>query len=146
MRFHAAVSDNESTDAAVEEVIASAQSSGIDVDALFVFFTAHHRAEADALAEKLWLQLDPQVAIGCSGEGIIGGETEIERAPGLSILIGQTPGVRLHPFHIGADDWRPMLKDPELFMERAGHGAETRAFIGFGDPYTTPMNQFLQLL
>jgi small ligand-binding sensory domain FIST len=54
--------------------------------------------------------------------------------------------VRLHPFHIGADDWRPMLRDPEKFIERSGHGPETRAFIGFGDPFTTPMNQFLQLL
>jgi small ligand-binding sensory domain FIST len=146
MRFLSAVSENESTDAAVEDVINAARTSGVKADVLFVFFTAHHREEADSIAEKLWLQLDPQVALGCSGEGIIGGEKEIERVPGLSILIGQTPGVRLHPFHIGADDWRPMLRDPKLFIERAGHGPETRAFIGFGDPFTTPMNQFLQLL
>src|SRR5215475_4809108 len=118
MRFASAISDNESTDAAIEEIITAAKSSGIEPDALFVFFTGNHREEADSIAEKLWLELDPQVAIGCSAESVIRGEKEIERAPAISLLIGHAPGVRLHPFHIGADDWRPMLREPERLIER----------------------------
>ena len=141
MRFHAAVSEAESTDTAVGQVIDSAKAAEIQADVLFVFFTAHHRDDADSLIEKLWLELDPQAAVGCSAEGVLGGDREIERTPGLSILVGHTPGVRVHPFHLAAnDEW------DESVLERMGHGPETRAFIGFGDPFTTPLDQLLAIL
>jgi small ligand-binding sensory domain FIST len=56
------------------------------------------------------------------------------------------PRVRLHPFHIGADDWRPIIVEPETLADRVAHGSETRALLGFGDPFTTPMTDFLGLL
>ena len=43
MRFLSCVSEAESTDAAVAEVIDRAQTGGIQADVLLVFFTAHHR-------------------------------------------------------------------------------------------------------
>ncbi len=146
MRFVSAVSEAESTDDAVSAVIESARESGVQCDACFLFFTAHHIDEAEAIVEKLWLELDPQALVGCSAEGVIGGDREIERAPGISLLMAQLPRVRLHPFHIAADDWRGIIVDPDNLAERIGHGGETRALIGFGDPFTTPLNEFLELL
>ena len=146
MRFASAISESETTADAVAEILDQARASGVQPDVSFLFFTAHHRDEAEAFVEKLWLELDPQVMVGCSGEGVIGGDREIERLPGMSLLIGQMPRVRLHPFHIGADDWRPMIAEPELLAERVAHGSETRALVGFGDPFTTPMTDFLALL
>jgi small ligand-binding sensory domain FIST len=146
MKFLSLVSENETTSSAVDEIIGAARDSGVAADIAFLFFTAHHRDEAEAFVEKLWLELDPQVMVGCSAEGVIGAEREVERAPGISLLIGQMPKVRLHPFHVGADDWRPMIVDPETLIERVGHGGETRALVGFGDPFTTPLTDFLGLL
>ncbi|MEA2709731.1 MAG: hypothetical protein QOF78_2332 [Phycisphaerales bacterium] len=146
MKFLSLVSENEITSSAVDEIIGSARESGVEPDVAFLFFTAHHRDEAESFVEKLWLALDPQVMVGCSGEGVIGADREVERAPGMSLLIGQMPRVRIHPFHIGADDWRAMIADPETLTERVAHGAETRALIGFGDPFTTPLTDFLGLL
>jgi small ligand-binding sensory domain FIST len=141
MRFFSCTSEAESTDAALGEVIVAAKAADVRADVLFVFFTAHHRDEADSLVEKLWLELDPQAAVGSSAEGVIGGDVEIERTPGLVLLVGHTPGVRVHPFHLTADDeWN------ESVLERMGHGPETRAFIGFGDPFTTPLNPLLAVL
>src|SRR2546428_2976179 len=105
MPFLSCLSEAESTETAVDEVIDRAQADGIQADVLFVFFTAHHRDQAEAIVEKLWLELDPQAAIGCSAEGVIAADREVERTPGLALLIGQMPGVRIHPFHIGPDDW-----------------------------------------
>ena len=146
MRFAAAVSEAETTADAVAELLEQAKASTVQPDAAFLFFTAHHRDEAEAFVEKLWLELDPQVMVGCSAEGVIGGDREVENAPGMSLLVGQMPRVRLHPFHIGADDWRPIIADPETLAERVAHGSETRALLGFGDPFTTPMTDFLGLL
>ena len=146
MQFLSLVSENETTSSAVDEIIAAARDSGVAADVAFLFFTAHHRDEAEAFVEKLWLELDPQVMVGCSAEGVIGGEREVERAPGIALLVGQMPRVRLHPFHIGADDWRPIIVDAETLAERVAHGTETRALVGFGDPFTTPSADFLGLL
>jgi small ligand-binding sensory domain FIST len=147
MRFAAAVSDAESTADAIAHVVEEVKSSGLEADVVFAFFTAHHRADAENWVENMWLELDPQVMVGCSAEGVIAADREIERAPGIALLVGQLPGVRLHPFHIGADDWRSMIVDPgEKLVERIAYGEQTRAILGFGDPFTTPLNQFLPLL
>ncbi|MGC3996349.1 MAG: FIST N-terminal domain-containing protein [Anaeromyxobacter sp.] len=114
---------------------------------MFVFLTSHHTVEADRLVEKLWLELDPQCMVGCSGDGVLGGAMEIERQPGLSVMVGQLPGVRFHPFHIADDlDWRHMLTDEEDLAERVGYGPLTRGIVGFGDPFTTPAGQLLTAL
>ena len=146
MRFASAMSEAQTTADAVAEVLEQVRASSVQPDVSFLFFTAHHRDEAEAFVEKMWLELDPQVMVGCSAEGVIGGEREIERSPGMSLLVGQMPRVRLHPFHIGADDWRAMIGEPETLAERVAHGSETRALLGFGDPFTTPMTDFLNLL
>lgn len=149
MQFHSFVSDHESTDHAAAYVARAAQEVGArpgNVDLAFVFFTAHHVEEAKSIVARIRRDLDPQVIVGCSAEGVIGGEVEIERSPGVALLVGRIPAVRVHPFHIGADDWRPLLADPDSLRERAGLGEETRAIIGFGDPFTTPLIQYMQVL
>ncbi len=148
MRFHSCISDEENTDDAVEQVIDAARVATDDqVDAAFIFFTSHHRDEAERIVEELWLELDPQCAVGCSVEGVIGEEMEIERKPGLALLVGNLPGVRLHPFRVaGASAWRQVIEDAEELRDRIGIGGETRAVIGFGDPFTTPLDPFLAAL
>jgi small ligand-binding sensory domain FIST len=145
MRFHSAVSEAELTTDAVAEVVDETQAAlGDRVDVVFVYFTAHHRDAADDLVERVWLELDPQTVVGCSAEGVIGADREVERAPGLAVLAGEMPGVRLHPFHVsGEGDWRDLLGDRDLLAERLGHGPQTRAFIASGDPFTTPLTPFL---
>ena len=144
MRFHSSVSNHESSHKAVEHVIQEARKAVNNVDLAFVFFTADHREEAADILEKLWLELDPQCIVGCSAEGVIGGDVEIERSPGISLLVGQLPNVGIHPFHIAPDDWRLALvgDQPEL-ADRMGIGPMTKAVIGFGDPFSTPLGQLL---
>lgn len=152
MRFHSAVSDKVSASDAVADVIASVQQGGVGggplkVDVAFAFLTAHHLDDAEAVLERLWLELDPQTIVGCSAEGVIGGDLEIERQPGLAVLAAEMPGVRIHPFHVGGEtDWRHVLTDADELAERVGYGPETRAVIGFGDPFTTPTDQFLKAM
>jgi small ligand-binding sensory domain FIST len=149
MQFHSFVSDHESTDHAAAYVARAAQEVGArpgNVDVAFVFFTGHHVEEASSIVARIRRDLDPQVIVGCSAEGVIGDQVEIERSPGVALLVGRLPGVRAHAFHIGADDWRPLLADPDPLRQRAGLGPETRAIIGSGDPFTTPLIQFMQVL
>src|SRR6185503_11336788 len=145
MRFQSLLSETESASDAAEELIDAARDAGVGaIDLAFVFFTAHHREDAAEVVERIWLELDPQCVVGCSAEGVIGADREVERSPGLALLVGQTPGVRIHPFHVAVDDWRNLLTDAERMSERLGLGPSTRAIIGFGDPWTTPLEQFMK--
>lgn len=147
MRFHSAISDKESSAEAVGQILDDLESqAGGDVkaDVAFAFLTAHHREDAEETLERLWLELDPQTIVGCSADGVIGGEREIERSPGLAVLVASMPGVRVHPFHLGDEmQWRHVLSDSDALAERLGCGEQTRAVVAFGDPFTTPIGQFM---
>lgn len=148
MRFHSGISDQEATDDAVADLIDQARDAlGDAIDVATFFFTEHHREDIEAVIERLWLELDPQCMIGCSGEGVIGGSREIERAPGMSLLVGSLPDVRIQPFHIASEsDWRECLSEAQSLREMLGIGPETRGLIAFGDPFTTPLSQLLPML
>jgi small ligand-binding sensory domain FIST len=147
MRFISLVSDQASSSLAVEQLIEQArQFTGGKVDVVFAFLTAHHRDDAETVVEKLWLELDPQAVVGCTAEGVIGADREIERSPGIALLVGDMPGMRLHPFHVATRDWKPLLENRAALAERFGHGPQTRAVIAFGDPFTTPIAQLLSVM
>jgi small ligand-binding sensory domain FIST len=148
MQFFSAISEAEASTEAVAQVIEEVQLQGGDkVDVAFAFFTGHHRENAEEIVETLWLELDAQTIVGCSAEGVIGGDREIERAAGISLIVAEMPRVRAHPFHIGGDtDWRRVLGDPDELAERIGYGPQTRAIIGFGDPFSTPTDSLLKAL
>lgn len=151
MRFHAALSEHESSLVAADELVAAVRGAGVEADVVFLFFTAHHAADADEVVEKLWLQLDPQAMVGCSAEGVIGvgldgAGREVEGAPGIALLAGKLPGVRIHPFHVARDEWRELLTDHDALRQRLGAGPETRGLLAVGDPFSTPTGQLLPVL
>jgi small ligand-binding sensory domain FIST len=145
MRFHAALSDHESTPHAADALVAAAQAAALPRhDLAFVFFTAHHAPEADALLDRLQSTLDPAALVGCSAEGVIGPDREVERAPAIVLLLAHLPNVNVHPFHIaGREQWHDLLTDPAALREHLGAGEQTRAILAFGDPFSTPTNAFL---
>jgi small ligand-binding sensory domain FIST len=146
MRFYSSLSESESTFLAAEQVVRAVRAAAVRSQVVFAFFTRHHTSEADSLLDTLWGELEPEALVGCSAEGVIGPDREVERAPGLAVMIADLPGVRIAPFHIARDEWREMLTDQDALRERLAAGDETRAVIAFGDPFTTPTNQLLPML
>jgi small ligand-binding sensory domain FIST len=142
MRFASVLSRHESSEQAAEDVIERARAA-MDgkIDLVFAFLTAYHAGEAEAIVEKLWLELDPEIVLGCAAEGIIGETSEVERAPGISLLVGNIPGVNLHPFHIAPGDWEELLAEPANLAHRLGGGPKTAAVVAFGDPFSVPINE-----
>ncbi|HLK59966.1 MAG TPA: FIST N-terminal domain-containing protein [Chthonomonadaceae bacterium] len=153
MQFAAAVTRAEDVDEAVQHLVLSLrrQLTG-EIDLLAVFLSAHHRDHAGRLSERLRQELFPRVLIGCSCEGVIGGEREIEREPGISVLAGRLPGVTLSPFAFGIEDWETVLAAnarEELGRRVGATGAsrsETRAYLVMGDPFTTQIVEFMEAL
>jgi small ligand-binding sensory domain FIST len=147
MQFFAAISRQQDSDAAVEEILAQVQTSEFlapDLAALFV--TYHHNATLWRSVARLRATLHPKVMAGCTACGVIGVEEEIEEEPGIALLLGCMPGVQLFPFHIGESDWDALLDDPHALSARVGTVAQTRAYMLLCDGYTTPIVELLEAL
>jgi small ligand-binding sensory domain FIST len=147
MRFACGISNEQDSVAAADAVIADLAQSGLQKpSALFVFLTADHTSQAEEIIQRLDEGLSPQTVIGSSAEGVIGKDREVEREAGLAVLAADVGGASVKSFHISRDDWRKMLMDEDALGETLGYGDQTRALIGFGDPFSTPMRQLLEKL
>ncbi|MBI4616190.1 MAG: FIST C-terminal domain-containing protein [Planctomycetes bacterium] len=102
---------------------------------LAVLFVSGHPQEALARAAgRVRSTLGAATLVGCTGQGVIGGDLEVERKPALSLLAARFPGARVHPFRMVCrqegdefvyDGW----PDP-------GEIRDPRAFLLFVDPFS----------
>lgn len=145
MQFISKVSEQEALEDLVRELVEGVgeQLEGAP-DLAVLFVTAALVPSVEALAAEIRRTLNPGTLIGITGEGILGGEIEVERRPGAALLVGSLPGVHLHAFHIGMREWAELLEDEEKLKGRVG--ADNRAQLLLGDPFTTPVDQLLERL
>lgn len=126
--------------AAAEDILA--QLNAAPVDLACVFFSAHHAAGADLLAQVLTETLRPNLLIGCSGEGVIAGAEELETTPAITVWAAILPGVNLHPlrssFSPTHDQFR-LLGWPVPDVEEA-------LFLLLADPFTVPVQDILGIV
>ncbi len=113
-----------------------------EFDFAMAFFSADFGVVAPAGADRLRTALNPRVLIGCTCEGVIGREKEIEREPAITFVAARLPGVNLVPFSLDADDW-DALEDAERFRAVVGAPDETRLIVLIADPFSTPIDQLL---
>ncbi|MEW6684096.1 MAG: FIST N-terminal domain-containing protein [Nitrospirota bacterium] len=135
------------SDAAAAAKEACAQTSpdpDVPVDLALVFVSPHHAERFGDAASVVAEHLRPRVLLGCTGEGIIGDDREIERQPALVVWAARLPGVTLSPFHatfhqtdegIGVSGWpADMPNDPSTVV------------VLLADPFSTPGTEFLAFL
>lgn len=139
MKFASAISSATDAEEAVHDIIAHLHPHSTSFDFACVFFTSHFSGDADSIAQTLIDEFDLPCVIGCSCEGVIGQKQEIEKGPGLSVIAGRVPGARVQAFHLSKTQWENALVDAESMADHFVIGADTRAVIAMGDPWTTPV-------
>ncbi len=108
-----------------------------------VFLSAHFVDETRPIVQRLLKGLNPQVMIGCTAEGVIGPDEEIENDAAIAVIAGQLPGVSIDPFVVQPVRWTRTLSDAEEFRYFIGAQADTQLFILLADPFSTPVNDLL---
>jgi small ligand-binding sensory domain FIST len=146
MPFGAAVSTESLTSRALDAVCRPAlHQLGGAPDLALLFFSPHHLADADLLAASAQQQLGARCLVGCVGESIIGNEREIESAPALSLWLARWPNaVELTPFHLTLEQTSEgvtLLGWPDALD---GADVGRAALLLLGDPYTFPVDEFLE--
>lgn len=149
LRVATGLSANPAAAASTEQACAQcAEGLGAGSTDLAVAFVSYHHADAmDTVASVIRRELRADCIVGVTGEGIIGGRTELERTPAISILAARLPGVSIVPFT--GQELAPYDESAEGIAKvgRAlGADEQLRAAFIFADPYSVPMTGLLPIL
>ena len=119
IRFFSAVSTELDTDEALRALVAQidSQSDGPNFDYAVVFVSRHFALQARHISKTLRAALQTQVLLGCSAEGIIGPEHEIESAPAIALMAAHLPSVTLKPFVLHPETMAETLDDADAFLQ-----------------------------
>lgn len=156
MFFISATTTETEVDAAihllVEQVEAQAEEHLKDqpqqdwADLAITFVSAHYTPAIRQVVEGLQTELRPRVLLGCTAEGVVGREQEIEGTPAITLVAAHLPGAQVSPFILQPPDtdWHRLLLDADEFRRAIGAPQDPRLFILLGDPFSAPMEDVLQ--
>jgi small ligand-binding sensory domain FIST len=142
MESTAAINDNTRWSEALAAV-----GLGEDVSApapdLCLFFASPAYEDMEGLVAQAYRRTAASVLVGCSGQGIVGRDREVEGKPALSVLNLMLPGAELTPKRVEPDDLAA-LQAPEDWRRWAGVPAErVNAWIVLADPFTTDVEALI---
>ncbi|MCL4393506.1 MAG: FIST C-terminal domain-containing protein [Chloroflexi bacterium] len=144
MQFASAATTERELDRAVralaDEIRGQIDSPAFDF--VMAFFSEDYSAVAPSAADRIHTALNPRVLVGCTCEGVIAKNQEIEKRMAITLVAAQLPDVELVPFSLDADDWEA-LQDPHRLQGLVHAASGTRLFVMVADPFSTPMDQVL---
>jgi small ligand-binding sensory domain FIST len=103
MRAKAAMSHERDWRAALDEVLAATDLGGDPVDLALLFASAAYTADYEELVARASAASGARHLAGCSGQGIIGPEREVEGEPALSLMRLSMPDVTIRVSHLSQD-------------------------------------------
>jgi small ligand-binding sensory domain FIST len=113
------------------------------VDLALLFLSSHFRRMAPEVCEGVRAMFAPRHLLGCAAEGVIGSHAEIEQRPAITLMLARLPGVRFYPFMLQQGHWDTLLQDDVAFRRIVAAPDDTRLFLLFCDPFTTPVQRIL---
>ena len=138
MKWTTTISRKTSFEAAVLECaegVARTLGNG-PISLALAFVTPHFADFYPRLYTLVNRYVEPEVLLGCSGGGVIGGGEEVERAPAVTLIAARLPDVKITPFHVSGP--LPDLDGPPEAWERlAGVRAQDEPqFVLLADPFS----------
>ncbi len=145
MHFASSISSAGDVRQAVDELLAPIDerlTPGM-VDLVTLYVTPHFEDELPAVIERVEAFFPTAIVMGCTAEGTIGGDRELERVPSMSLLAASMPGVQVRPFHIEQEqlgeastqfDWERLV----------GVSPESNPlFVAMADPFRVDVEGFV---
>lgn len=148
MRFAASVSAQETAREAVDELLAPIDgivTPGM-ADLVFLFITPHFTEDVDEIVGRVGERFPNAALMGCTAEGTIGVDCELERTPSMSMLVASLPQVEIRPFRIKQSQLEAATT-PAAWEHLVGVSPESEpVFIALADPFSVDVNRFIETL
>ncbi len=144
MSFVSAIASHSNVDQVLDDLLDQVE-TGTPIDVAFLFVSTYFTNDIDDIVTRLQSELKPGVLLGCTAEGVIGCEKEIESEPAISLVVARLPGVQITPFMLqpGSSEWHRMLLSPGEFCRTVDVPADAQLVILFADPFSIPMDDVL---
>lgn len=148
MVFASAISERGIVKQAIDYTIPSAMANmaGQRPDLAVLFATSHFEDEMGLIAARLAEQTGAAVTIGCTAEGVIGGHQEVERSPGISLLVGHVPGAWMRTFHVDQQALEGSGETDGLAEFLDDLPGRPHLVVLLGDPFSIDIVQLLERL
>ena len=114
-------------------------------DLAFLFFSPHYAEQSTDLTAAVRRELAPNLLVGCTGEGIIGGTEEIESAPAISLWAARLPGVSMTPIRLSCSQDEDGIS-VSGWPDELASGPAPPTFLLLGDPFSTGVDEALSLI
>ncbi len=148
IRFASSITNNNSVDRAINELIEPVDhrvTPGM-VDLAMLFATSHFRDDLPKVVDRLSDTFGSAMLLGCTAEGTIGSDRELERIPSMSLLVASLPDVAIRPFHMTQANLEGISKASDWENLVAVAPESNPTFIGLADPFTMPAHEFVEEL
>ncbi len=146
MRFVSSVTAAKSVDLAIRELLApiDARLTPGAADLVFVFISAQYGEETEVIVDRISAMFPNAILMGCTAEGTIGVDRELERMPSISLIAAELPDVNINPFHI--NQTQLAAADDESDWERlvAVSSESKPVFIALADPFRVDIHSFIE--
>ncbi len=147
MQFASATTTEQDPDAAIQalarEIRAQINAPAFAVDFAMIFLSPHFARVATFIADRLRAALNPRVFIGCTCEGVIGRDREIEDEAAMTLIAAHLPNVQLQHLALTPQNWDDALADSARFQNLIRAPADTKLFVVVADPFSTPIDDLL---
>lgn len=146
MRFASSITSNGNLSQALAELLTPLDqrvTPGM-VDLAVLFVTAHFEDDLPEIIEAVGTKMPGAALLGCTAEGTIGLNQELERMPSMSLLVGSLPGVRVAPFHLTEEELASAdsAMDWERIVSVLPESEPT--FIALADPFRFAIHEFVE--
>ncbi len=144
--FRVGISLQKDTESAAEEACREASRDWQGrTDLAVLFVSPAHGDSLEKITAIVAKTFFPGVVLGCTGQGTIGGNRELEREPAVVLWLGRLPNVTLTPFRL------------DFYPTEAGFGVSgwpeipstddrPPVFLILAEPFSTPAVQLLPLI
>jgi small ligand-binding sensory domain FIST len=140
MKCISALSTAPSTSKAFHEILEhlELEPAGDGADLIVVFASMHHADELGRISQALMEKGLAGHVVGCTGESIVGEDSEVEGAPALAVWSITAPGLILRPLRMDgpAESSLPWAQDLQ--------DIEHAVLLFLGDPFSFQPDDFLK--
>lgn len=146
MHFASAITTQRNTSDAVRSLVndVRAEMKGRAIDVALLFLSPHFAHLTAEITDHLRAALNPRLLLGCTAEGVIGRDQEIEREPAITLTAAHMPNVELVSFVLDPAQLPQTLASRETFARAVAAPEATQLFIMVADPFSTPMDAVLE--
>lgn len=110
--------------------------SGVKPDLAMLFVSPHFEEECDEILTGILDSTNARNLVGCTGDGIIGPDREVENAPAVALWTAELPRVRVMPFVLDIDDLKQFNEDEEWTDRVCATPAQNPSFVVLPEPFT----------